>query len=72
MKVRPSIRTLVAYPQQAEGGIRMDLNMNIVLPPPLDGILKGISEEVITNYPSQHSHALREALGKRFSVSPAC
>jgi histidinol-phosphate aminotransferase len=70
MKVRQSVRDIVVYPQQAESGVRMDLNMNIVLPPPLGKILEEMPEDIVSSYPTQHARALRDALAKRFSVSP--
>jgi histidinol-phosphate aminotransferase len=49
----------------------MDLNMNIVLPPPdLSRIAGEFPLERANEYPSQDSAPLREALAARFGVSP--
>jgi len=70
--VRSSIAALRSYPEQATRGVRMDLNMNIVLPPPdLARIAGAYPIERVNEYPSQESTALREALAKRFDVPPA-
>jgi len=70
MRVRNAVQEIIAYPKQPESGIRMDLNMNIVLPPPVKKILHMIPHEIISEYPAQESHHLQEALARRFSVTP--
>ena len=60
-----------SYPEQAVDGVRMDLNMNIVLPAPdLARIAASFPLERANAYPSQDSAPLREALAKKFRVSP--
>jgi histidinol-phosphate aminotransferase len=48
----------------------MDLNLNIVLPPPIERILKKMPFESVSGYPSQTSRGMREVLAKRYSVTP--
>jgi len=48
----------------------MDLNMNIVYPPPLGKLLKEIPSDIVSCYPSQQSRVLRDALAEKYSVSP--
>ena len=71
LAVRSTIAGMRSYPSQPVEGIRMDLNMNIVLPAPgLARIAASFPLENANAYPSQDSAPLREALSKKFRVPP--